>query len=333
MEINNSHKPSLSLIIPTYNEARYISEKLNNIYEEEYRHELLEIIVVDSASPDQTAELAKSWSAAHPDLSLRVIEESARRGKLQALLRGFETANPSSELILVTDADARWDNGAIQKVVKYFANPSIGVVTASLAYSDVVANESLYRRYYNIVRIAESKVHSTPIHSGVFQAIRAKVIREIGVPTFPGSDDSAFASYIAFAGYRSIQVEDIMIHEPMRGSKFLTKLRRAQHIVLNFLFTKRYAKTKKVYCASKFDRIWGIEFWLNVVNPWILIATVVLLVVSVVKLDYYIPLTLLLLASVAFVFKPYRMWISQQIYLVLGLLANLVMNKEIWRKG
>jgi len=36
IEVDYSYKPRVSIAIPTYNEARFIERKLNNIYEQDY---------------------------------------------------------------------------------------------------------------------------------------------------------------------------------------------------------------------------------------------------------------------------------------------------------
>lgn len=327
-----AYAPRISLIIPTYNEASLIVGKLDSIFDEDYDRNLLEVVIVDSASVDKTAQIVESWTAAHPEMRLKFIDEPSRRGKLSAMLYAFDRIDPSSEIILVSDADSRFERGAIRKTTKYFADPSVGAVTASLGYLGVVPNEAVYREYYNIIRVAESKRHSTPIHSGVFQAIRVSVIRKIGVPTFPGSDDSAIASYLAFAGFRSIQVEDILVREPMRGSQFLTKVRRAQHVVLNFLLTKEYAKKKRVYVKTEFEPIWGCEFWLNIVNPWILVLAVFLLALSILEGLRVFSVSVALIGLLALGLKAYRSWISQQLYLILGCIRNFITRSETWSR-
>jgi len=330
--IDESYQPRISVVIPTYNEREFIEGKLTNISEEDFPRNLLEVIVVDSASTDNTAALAEAWARDNPNLFVRVISESVRKGKLTALLSAFEALGPLSEVAIVTDVDVRFQKGTIRKAAKYFANSSVGIVTASLAYSSDVPAESIYRDYYNVLRVAESRKHSTPIHSGVFQAIRTRALRTVGVPVFPGSDDSAFASYMAFAGYRSIQVEDIAVKEPMRGSQFSTKLRRAQHVILNFLLTKKYARSKNVYRRTEFDTIWTIESWLVLVNPWILMAALLMVALSLLLGSGEVGIIPLVFGSALLLLKPYRAWMSQQLYLIMGLLRNLITAKEVWTK-
>jgi len=75
-----NYKPKITIIIPTYNEAKYIQQKLDNIYQQDYPRDKLEIIVVDSASTDGMLRLIKQWKQKHKDVNLRLIEELVQRG-------------------------------------------------------------------------------------------------------------------------------------------------------------------------------------------------------------------------------------------------------------
>ncbi|MEM0001026.1 MAG: glycosyltransferase [Desulfurococcaceae archaeon] len=69
--VDENYKPKVTVIIPTYNEAKFIEKKLDNVYEQDYPKELVEILVVDSASTDGTPRLVEEWSRRHNDVMLR----------------------------------------------------------------------------------------------------------------------------------------------------------------------------------------------------------------------------------------------------------------------
>ncbi len=330
IKVDEGYKPKITVILPTYNEAEIIRKRLDNLYYQAYPKDLTEVIVIDSASEDGTAEAVRKW-AREKNVDLKLLEERERKGKLNALKTALKEISRESEIVVFTDADAFWEPDALEKVAKYFADPKVGCVTASMGYTEASLEEN-YRNFYNKIRIAESKLHSTPVHNGPFLAIRAKVLRENGLPDFPASDDSAFGSFTAFQGYRAIQVDDLLVKEPLRGNVLRRKLRRAQHLILSFLKTKRYAKNMGVCVGSPFDHIWRMEWWLHVANPWLLAGSFMSLLAGIfygsIVAWVLIGIGLVLLASM----KSFRMWVLQQVYLLVAMVRNLWTKEIMWKR-
>lgn len=100
----SSLPPSLSLVIPAYNENRHIVATLmslqhglkKNIYGLNELCQVKEIVVVDDGSGDDTARIAERAGA-------RVIRFAANRGKGGALTAAFPFI--SGDVVLLLDAD------------------------------------------------------------------------------------------------------------------------------------------------------------------------------------------------------------------------------------
>jgi hypothetical protein len=155
-----------------------------------------------------------------------------------------------------------------------------------------------------------------------------------GLPSYTGNNDSTPASLVAFMGYRSIQVEDVFVKESIRQGQFRRKIRRAQHLLLSFLMTKQYAKRMRLYdpnSAKLFEKIWKAEWWLHVINPWLLIICALFLTIGAF---YASPVASILLGTglLLLVLKSYRTWILQQFYLVIAAVRNLWTREIIWSK-
>jgi len=101
-EIESAYKtwPSLSVIIPVYNEADTIAEILQRVRAIAIPKE---IIVVDDASTDATPDILRA--EAGPDL--QVIRLPKNRGKGAALREGIQRA--VNDLVLIQDADLEYD--------------------------------------------------------------------------------------------------------------------------------------------------------------------------------------------------------------------------------
>ena len=76
---------SVSLVIPTYNEAENIKQLIDDISK---TIEDIEIIVVDDNSPDGTASAVENLSKKYRNIRVFVREEN--KGLAPALLKGFD---------------------------------------------------------------------------------------------------------------------------------------------------------------------------------------------------------------------------------------------------
>lgn len=103
----------LSIIIPAYNEEAYIGTCLEHAiaHADGLVHE---IIVVDNASTDRTAEIASSYT----DRGVRVISES-RKGPMWAREAGFRASTGS--VVAFIDADTRMPPHWVRTVLNEFA--------------------------------------------------------------------------------------------------------------------------------------------------------------------------------------------------------------------
>jgi glycosyltransferase involved in cell wall biosynthesis len=333
IESNNSFAPTLAVILPTYNEADLIRGRLEDLSQQDYPSNLVEVVIVD-CSDDSTADIVKEWSTENSGLRIKLIREEKRRGKLHALSLGLRNVSSNCDLIVLTDADACWERQALRKAARYFADTNVGAVTSAIAYTGEKDEllEQTYRVFHRIVRVGESKIHSTPISNGPFLVIRADLLRHFGLPMFLGSDDSAIGSFIAFTGHRTIEVDDVMVTEPIRGNQFRRKTRRAQTLIANFLETKRYARNAGGYIKSQFDRTWTIEWWLHLVNPWLLGISVALLAIALVSTGSTAALVVLVAGSTLLISKVFRMWCLQQFYLATAALKNLRTKAVMWNR-
>lgn len=93
----------LSLVIPTFNEAKNIEELTRGLTEllEGPLGGDYELILVDDDSPDRTWERALALTPRYP--RLRVMRRTRERGLATAVLRGFQAAR--GEVLAVIDAD------------------------------------------------------------------------------------------------------------------------------------------------------------------------------------------------------------------------------------
>jgi cellulose synthase/poly-beta-1,6-N-acetylglucosamine synthase-like glycosyltransferase len=208
--------PSLSIIIPAHNEAGVIVEKLTSIVHQTYPRQQVEILVASDGSTDATNELVISF----PDPRVRLLAFE-RGGKAATLNRA--AAQARHDVLVFTDANAILAPGALQALVRSFADPTVGGVSAneirrtSGTESSAGRGERLYWEYDKWVKRAESQVGSIVSASGSLYALRRALFHPITDPA--ATDDFAISTQVIRAGYRLVfEPEAVTLEPPMADS-------------------------------------------------------------------------------------------------------------------
>ncbi len=113
----------LSVVIPVYNEERWIGEVVRRVRAVDIPKE---IILVDDCSTDGTRALLKEMGA---DGDLRVIYQPRNRGKGAALREGFRCA--TGDVVIVQDADLEYDPSEYPKLIQPIVEGRADVVYGS----------------------------------------------------------------------------------------------------------------------------------------------------------------------------------------------------------
>jgi len=133
MNIQDSHAPSISVVIPVYNRAttilRAVTSALNQTVPQ------LEVLVVDDGSTDDTVKIVNTI----PDQRLRVLRMSSNRGAQNARLKGISEARGAYLVFLDSDDELLPDS--IEK--RLVALRGRGWSDA-LVYGDVVLNGKVF---------------------------------------------------------------------------------------------------------------------------------------------------------------------------------------------
>jgi len=132
----------LSVLIPVYNEAGTIEEVIHRVRGAARPGLELEIIVVDDASTDGTAERIRSAAAAGAG-DLRTIRHSGNTGKGAAIRSALAMA--TGDMVIVQDADLEYDPADYAKIVDLMRREPDAAVYGSRILGD---NAHSYLRYY-----------------------------------------------------------------------------------------------------------------------------------------------------------------------------------------
>jgi cellulose synthase/poly-beta-1,6-N-acetylglucosamine synthase-like glycosyltransferase len=114
-------RPSVSVIVPAYNEAAVLATCVRSILRSGYDD--LEVVVVDDGSSDRTPEVMRRLAAE----DARVVTVSQpNAGKGAALNRGV--AHAHGEVLMFVDADGIFARDTIEQMLRALDEPSVGAV-------------------------------------------------------------------------------------------------------------------------------------------------------------------------------------------------------------
>ena len=170
--------PSVSFIVAAYNEERIIRQKIQNDLKLNYPKDKIEIIIVSDGSSDRTPDIVKEFAAD----GIKGMHSPPRQGKTAALNRAI--AEAKNEILIFSDANSMFEPDAIRKLVRHFADPSIGGVCGRksvLENSERKASggDNLYWKYESTLKQAESDLGSIPTADGEIFAMRKELYHPV----------------------------------------------------------------------------------------------------------------------------------------------------------
>ncbi|MFP4131472.1 MAG: glycosyltransferase family 2 protein [Thiohalospira sp.] len=189
--------PPVTVIIAAFNEAGSIGPRLRNLLAQEYPG-AVRILVGSDASGDGTVAEARSVE----DPRVEVIDFRERRGKA-AVLNDL-VSRVEGGILVMTDANTRFEPGSLARLVRHFADPAVGAVCGELHLegNDGSNQDGLYWRYEQVLKFYESRIGGLLGANGAIYALRHDAFRALPAGTIV--DDFHTAMVAAEAGWRVV---------------------------------------------------------------------------------------------------------------------------------
>ena len=169
---------NLSVVVPVYNEQSTLSAVVHKLLA---IPNLLEIIIVDDCSTDQTAEVARELAESFPQVT--VVRHPRNAGKTAALRTGF--ALTQGDVVIVQDADLEYDPTEIAEVIRPILEGYADVVFGSrflvrraarvLYFYHFLSNKML-----TFLSNLLTNLNMTDVETG-YKAFRGEIIRNMNI--------------------------------------------------------------------------------------------------------------------------------------------------------
>jgi cellulose synthase/poly-beta-1,6-N-acetylglucosamine synthase-like glycosyltransferase len=193
-------EPPVALVVPCFNEAEYIEDKIINSLQLVYPKDKLQLIFISDGSNDDTYERVKKYP------EVLALHEPARNGKAAAMNRAMQFVK--APIVVFCDANTDLNPEAIKEMVKHYADPGVGAVTGEkrIITKDKEnasgAGEGIYWKYESFLKQLDSDFYTIVGAAGELMSYRTELFRPLPKDTL--LDDLMQSMLIATDGYRVI---------------------------------------------------------------------------------------------------------------------------------
>ncbi|MBX4196361.1 glycosyltransferase [Candidatus Pacearchaeota archaeon] len=173
----------VSIIVPCYNEGAHIGATIESLLRLDYPKHMIEIIVVDDKSKDNSADVVREYVKKYPNVKL-IVNQKNSGGAAEPTNIGIKAAQHA--YIAVTDADSTPDSDALIKMIGFLQqDASVGAVTCSvLAKNPHTFIQKLQAIEYAVIafnRKLLDAVDSVYVTPGPFALYRKSALVEVGL--------------------------------------------------------------------------------------------------------------------------------------------------------
>lgn len=215
--IDPGYAPGVTVIIPCFNEERWIQRTIRSCMDQDYPPDRLEVIVVDDCSSDNSVRMIEEeigrlkaqGERYKVEGRLSLWRQPVNMGKRDAMAAGAKLAQ--HELLVFVDSDSFLDPFAVRNVVQPFRDAKMGGVCGRTdvanTYTNALTKMQSVRYYvaFRVMKAAEGYFDAVTCLSGPLSCYRRDLVRRYSDAwihqTFLGKratfgDDRAMTNFI-----------------------------------------------------------------------------------------------------------------------------------------
>lgn len=126
------YKPKVTVVVPCYNHAKYLKQRLESIYMQTYNN--YEVILLDDNSPDNSQEILKKYGEKYKFITRCAFNRENSGNIFSQWKRGIGMAR--GELIWIAESDDFCDSNFLEELVKRFSDQSVMLAYAYPEFVD-----------------------------------------------------------------------------------------------------------------------------------------------------------------------------------------------------
>ena len=145
--------PLVSVLIPNYNHARFLDERIQSVLNQTYQN--FEVIILDDKSTDNSVEVINKYKD-NPRVSCIVVNEENSGSTFKQWHKGFELAK--GEIVWIAESDDSCDKSLLDTLVRGYVDHDAVLAFCRSCKYDVKGNKNYY--------LHQSKLHDDMVMDG-----------------------------------------------------------------------------------------------------------------------------------------------------------------------
>jgi cellulose synthase/poly-beta-1,6-N-acetylglucosamine synthase-like glycosyltransferase len=195
--------PEVTFLTAAYNEAEWITSKINNSLALDYPKDKIHFYFVTDGSTDGTPEIIKKHISTEGGIyNIELFHKPERQGKIAAVERVMPYIK--SPITIFTDANTLINKEAIKNIVRHYYDPSVGAVAGEkrvkMSAEASGIGEGVYWQYESLLKKWDAELYSAVGAAGELFSIRTALYTPVEKDTLV--EDFVMTLRIAQRGYR-----------------------------------------------------------------------------------------------------------------------------------
>lgn len=298
--VNDNELPTLTVIVPAYNEGRFVFDTLNSIAQSNYPKDRIQLIAIDDGSKDDTWQWMIKAKEQLGDF-ISIYQQPENQGKRYALYKGFNLA--TGDVFVTIDSDSIIDKDTLRNLVTPFVvDQSCGAVAGNVkihnnkkAIIPKMLNVS-FAFSFGFIRAAQSQMKTVLCTPGALSAYRKEAVMNcledwinqtfLGVKTDIG-EDRAMTNMIMKQGFNILFQSNALVYTNIPETyktlrRMFTRWERSN--VRENIMMSKFAFGKFRTASTLKPRILLFNQWLTIISAYPSLIVMLLIIASYPRL-------------------------------------------------
>ena len=157
----------VSVIVPNYNHARYLRNRLDSIYRQTYQN--IEVILLDDTSNDDSTTILEEYQQRYPSITKCYFNEHNSGGVFYQWNKGIGLAQ--GDLIWIAESDDYCTENLLEDLVDYFTNEAVMLAFCKTIFTDGDTLKQIWSSEEYLADLVDTALWSQPFVKSANQLV------------------------------------------------------------------------------------------------------------------------------------------------------------------